>query len=60
MEYEYIPEDYSDVGQAKVLVNVFGNELKFTKGAGYLRCNGILWEASKQRAQAAVQELTDL
>lgn len=60
LEYEYIPEDYSDVGQAKVLVNVFGNELKFTKGAGYLRYNGILWEDSKQRAQAAVQELTDL
>jgi len=56
----YKPDDYSDVGQAEVLTHVFEDELKYVKGAGYLRYNGVIWQESKQRAQAAVQELTSL
>jgi putative DNA primase/helicase len=59
-EKGYEPEDYSDVGQAEVLARVFGKELKFTKGTGYMRYNGVIWVESKQRAQAAAQELTAL
>jgi len=54
------PDDFSDAGQAKVLARVFKNELVYTDGAGYLRYNGIIWEECEQRAQAAVQELTEL
>ncbi len=56
--YGYEPEDYSDVGQAEVLERVFGNEVRFTTGTGFLRYNGVIWEESRQRAQAAAQELT--
>ena len=31
------PEDYSDIGQAKVLVREYGNELKYTSATDFLR-----------------------
>lgn len=30
------PEDYSDIGQAKVLVREYGNELKYTSATDFL------------------------
>ena len=53
-----IPNDFSDVGQAEILSREHENELVFTTATGYLRYNGILWEASDEKAQAVVQDLT--
>jgi P4 family phage/plasmid primase-like protien len=52
------PDDYSDVGQAEVLAFEYGNELRYSPATDYIRYNGIYWEESKPKAQAAAQELT--
>ena len=54
------PSDFSDIGQAKVLANVYGNELKFNPATDYLRYNGIFWEESKEAAVGACEEFLDL
>lgn len=53
------PDDYSNVGQAIVLANEYGNELRYSPATDYIRFNGIYWQESKSRAQAAAQELTE-
>jgi len=52
------PGDYSDVGQAEVLAREYGGELRYSPATDYIRYNGVLWQESKPRAQAAAQELT--
>lgn len=54
------PEDYSDIGQAKVMACEYGNELRYTDGTGYLRYNGVYWEESRQAAIGAAEEFLDL
>lgn len=54
------PEDYSDIGEAKVLVREYGNELKFTKATDYLRHDGLRWVEDKELAIGAVEEFLDL
>ena len=54
------PEDYSDIGQAKVLVREYGCELCYTDATDYLRYNGEYWKESKQRAVGAAEEFLDL
>ncbi|MBO6182656.1 MAG: primase C-terminal domain-containing protein [Acidaminococcaceae bacterium] len=58
-EFSLKPEDYSDVGQARVLVREYGEELRYSPATGYIRYNGKNWDESKERALAACQELTD-
>ena len=54
------PEDYSDIGQAKVLVREYGNELKYTSATDFLRFDGECWREDKQMAIGAVEEFLDL
>ena len=54
------PEDYTDIGQAKVLVREYGNELKYTPATGYLRYDGKRWIESKSQAIGAAEEFLDL
>jgi len=54
-----IPDDFSDVGEARTLVNCFGEELVFTIATNYLRYNGTYWEESEQAAVMAMIEHTD-
>lgn len=37
------PEDYSDIGEAKILVREYGNELKYTSATDFLRYDGDCW-----------------
>ena len=53
------PDDYSDVGQAAVLAKEYGEQLRYSPSTDYIRYNGVCWQESKPRAQAAAQELTD-
>lgn len=54
------PEDYSDIGQAKVLVSEYGEELKYTSATDFLRFDGDCWREDKQLAIGAVEEFLDL
>lgn len=54
------PEDYSDIGQAKVLTKTYGDELKFTAATDFLRFTGQVWEENKQLAVGACVEFLDL
>lgn len=54
-----VPEDFSDVGEARTLVKCFGDELAFTIATNYLRYNGTYWEESEQAAVMAMIEHTD-
>ena len=54
------PEDYSDIGEAKVLTREYGNELKFTNATDYLRYDGDCWREDRQLAVGAAEEFLDL
>ena len=54
------PDDYSDIGQARVLAREYGNELRFTAATDYLRYNGKHWEESRELAIGAAEEFLDL
>lgn len=54
------PDDYSDIGQAKILTATYGNELKFTAATDFLRFTGQVWEENKQLAVGACVEFLDL
>ncbi len=54
------PSDYSDLGQAKVLLREYGNELRYTEEADFIRYNGVYWMESRQAAVGAVEEFLDL
>ena len=54
------PEDYSDIGQAKILTREYGDELKYTSATDFLRYNGKYWLESKQQAVGAMEEFLDL
>jgi P4 family phage/plasmid primase-like protien len=54
------PDDYSDIGQAKMLVREYGDELVYTVGTDYLRYDGKVWNESKQQAIGAMEEFLDL
>lgn len=54
------PDDYSDIGQAKVLAREYGGELVYAVGMGFLRYDGMVWNASKLHATACMEDLLDL
>lgn len=54
------PEDYSDIGQAKVLKREYGDELRYTESTDFLRYNGIYWAESHQEAIGAAEEFLEL
>lgn len=54
------PDDYSDIGQARVIAREYGDELMHTSATDILRYNGIFWEESRPKAVGAVIEFLDL
>lgn len=54
------PEDYSDIGQARVLAEEYGGELIYTEGTDYLRYDGNVWNETRQQAVGAAEEFLDL
>lgn len=57
--FDLKPEDYSDIGQAKVLAREYGGELVFTDATDYMRYDGVRWEESKQLAVGACEDFLD-
>ena len=54
------PDDYSDIGEAKILKKEYGNELIYTSATDYLRFDGTYWKEDKQLAVGACEEFMDL
>jgi P4 family phage/plasmid primase-like protien len=57
-EFQYRPDDFTDVGQAQVLSRVSVSELRYSPATDYIVFNGTIWEESKHGAQAVAQKLT--
>lgn len=57
-EFQYRPDDFTDVGQAQVLSRVSAAELRYSPATDYIVFNGTIWEESKHGAQAVAQKLT--
>lgn len=55
-----IPDDFSDVGEARTFVDSFSDEVAFTVATDYLRYNGIYWEESEHAVTLAMIEHTDI
>ena len=58
-ENSLIPDDFSDVGEARTFVDCYSEEIAFTVATNYLRYNGVYWEESEQAAVMAMIEHTD-
>ncbi len=53
------PDDYSDIGQAKVIATDCAAELAYTPGTDFLRFTGKRWEESKPKALGLVIDFLD-
>ena len=54
------PDDYSDIGEAKVLTRKYGKMIRYSDNTGFLVYNGIYWQESKQMAVGIMAEFLDL
>jgi len=53
------PSDFSDIGQAKILIGQSGEWMRFSKATLWLVYNGKKWEESELEAQKIAQKLTE-
>lgn len=53
------PEDFSDIGQAKVLAKEYAGEMVYTDATDYMRYDGTHWSESKQLAVGCCEEFLD-
>lgn len=56
---ELVPSDFTDVGQAKVLIEQYKDEMRFSPSTKFIVFNGSFWEESELKAQLVVQELSE-
>ena len=57
--YTLRPSDFSDLGQAAVFVEEYGNSVRYSKATGFLVYDGYVWSENDLDAQQLSQELTD-
>lgn len=60
MGLKYSPDDYTDVGQGRKLVEVFKGRIAYNESLGFMVYNGKKWSESEIGAQGLAQVLTDL
>ena len=53
------PDDYSDVGQAYAFAKHCRNYVRYSTATDYIVYDGVCWQESKPRSQAAMQQFTD-
>ena len=53
------PEDFTDIGQAKILAREYSDRLRYSDGTDFICFNGKHWEESNSKAHGFAQELTD-
>lgn len=54
------PDDYSDMGEARALVDEYKDELLYTDATEFLSYDGICWRENRQKAVGAVEEFLDM
>lgn len=54
-----MPEDYSDIGEAKVLAAHCADKLRYTSATDYLAFGGDRWHEDRQKALGAVEFFMD-
>ena len=59
-DFTYMPDDCTDVGQARLLGKFFSSELRYSPATDFIRYDGACWQETKPGAQAVVHALTDL
>ena len=60
-EFESLkPDDYSDIGEARVLVREYAGELLYTDATEFLSYDGICWRENRQKAVGTVEEFLDM
>lgn len=57
--YSLRPEDYSDIGQAKVLTKEYAGEMAYTDSTEYLCYDGTHWVESRQTAVGRCEKFLD-
>lgn len=57
--YSLRPEDYSDIGQAKVLAREYVGEMAYTDATEFLCYDGTHWAESRQTAVGRCEEFLD-
>ena len=58
-DFGLCPEDFSDIGQAKVLAREYNGELVYTDSTDYMRFVGTHWAESKQLAVGVCEDFLD-
>lgn len=58
--FVFRPSDDSDVGEARMLANVFFEKLRYSRATDYLCYDGVCWNEDIPGAHRIVHELTDL
>ncbi len=53
------PDDRTDIGQAAVFRDVYGEKVRYSKATDFLIYNGVKWCEDSIHAQKLAQELTD-
>ena len=56
---ELKPEDYSDIGQAKVIAKEYEGEMAYTDSTDFMCFNGTRWVESRQMAVGNCEEFLD-
>lgn len=54
------PDDYSDMGEARAMVEEYKGELLYTDATEFLSYDGICWRENRQKAVGAVEEFLDM
>lgn len=54
------PDDYSDMGEARALVEEYKGELLYTDATEFLSYDGICWRENRQKSVGAVEEFLDM
>lgn len=54
------PEDFSDLGQAKIFAGEYADTVRWNAGTGFLVYDGRSWERSDDKARLIMQNLTDV
>ena len=55
----YSPKDHSDLGQAYAFAEHCRDFVRYSPATDYIVYDGVCWQESKPRAQAAMQQFTD-
>ena len=58
--YLYKPEDDSDVGEARMLAEIFSDRLRYSPATDYISYTGVVWEESIPVAHAVMHDLSDM